>query len=302
MQSTAVRSRTNTHPAAQGFLARYSGDSRKTYTAALARYLAWCESVDVDPLQASRADVEIYRVHLLEHEHLKPSTVYGYLSVLSAFYRVAVADEWVEHDPMPLVRRPRVYYDDNRLAGLSRHDLEKLILHADQRSPQHAALVILLGVLGLRVSEAARVRIEDFAGYERGHRVLRLIGKGGKPATMPLPPLVFRVLDKAAGDRDFGPLLTTRTGRQLSRNDAYRWIDTLGRQCGLGHIHPHQLRHAAVTAALDAGADLRDVQTFGRWSDARMVERYDRNRHNLDRHAVYKLGAHLSGIADRIAA
>lgn len=302
MQSTLVRPRATTHPAVQGFLARYSGDSRKTYTAALTRYLTWCDELGVDPLAATRADVETYRVHLLEHEHLKPSTVYGYLSVVSAFYKVAVADQWVPADPTILVRRPRVYYDDNRLHGLSRHDLEKLILHADQRSAQHTALVMLLGVLGLRVSEATRVRIEDFAGYDRGHRVLHLVGKGGKPATMPLPPLVFRVLDKAAGDRTFGPLLTTRTGRPLSRHDAYRWIDTLGRQCGLGHIHPHQLRHAAVTAALDAGADVRDVQTFGRWSDPRMVERYDRNRHNLDRHAVYKLGAHLSGIADRIAA
>jgi hypothetical protein len=32
---------------------------------------------------------------------------------------------------------------------------------------------------------AAAVRIEDYADTLRGHRVLHLVGKGNKPATMP---------------------------------------------------------------------------------------------------------------------
>ena len=35
-------------------------------------------------------------------------------------------------------------------------------------------------------SEAAAVRIEDYAETLRGHRVLHLVGKGSKPATMPI--------------------------------------------------------------------------------------------------------------------
>jgi integrase len=218
------------------------------------------------------------------------------------FYRVAVADGRISTDPTVMLRKPKVWYDDDRLGGLSRHDLEKLILAAQAASPQRAALVVMMGVLGLRVSEACAVQVEDFAGYERGHRVLRVVGKGGKPATIPLPPLVFRVLDAAAAGRTTGNLLTTRTGRRPSRHDAFRWLDTLGKRAGLGHIHPHQLRHAAVTAALDAGATYRDVQTFGRWSSPRMIERYDRNRHNLDRHASYLVAAHLSSIASALDA
>jgi len=302
VNATRPRPSTATHPAVTGYLTRYGGESRKTRDAALRRYLAWCDTEGIDFLAATRVDIERYSHFLQETEHLKASTVYGYLSALSSFYKVALVDQWVTADPTVLVRRPRVYYDDNRLTGLTRHDLEKLILHADSRSPKHAALVVLLGVLGLRVSEACNVRIEDFADYDRGHRVLRIVGKGGKPATIPLPPLVFRILDRAAGERTTGPLLTTRTGRKPTRHDAYRWLEVLGRQCGLGHLHPHQLRHASVTAALDAGASVRDVQVFGRWADVRMVERYDRNRINLDRHAAYLVGAHFSGIADKLAA
>jgi len=41
----------------------------------------------------------------------------------------------------------------------------------------------LLGINALRASEAAAVRIEDYAATLRGHRVLHLVGKGNKPAT-----------------------------------------------------------------------------------------------------------------------
>lgn len=303
MYATPARPRDPESEAAQlTFLARYDAATARTYRVALDRLFAWCDDYGITPLEATRAHLELFRHHLSDEVGLKNSTVYGYLSAVSLFYRVAVADGRITVDPTIMLRKPKVWYDDDRLGGLSRHDLEKLILTAQAASPQRAALVVMMGVLGLRVSEACSVRIEDFAGYERGHRVLRLVGKGGKPATVPLPPLVFRVLDAAAAGRAEGNLLTTRTGRRPSRHDAFRWIDTLGRRAGLGHIHPHQLRHAAVTAALDSGATYRDVQTFGRWSTARMIERYDRNRHNLDRHASYLVAAHLSGIAGALDA
>jgi integrase/recombinase XerD len=40
---------------------------------------------------------------------------------------------------------------------------------------------------GLRVSEACATNVEDL-GFERGHRTLRIMGKGNKPATVPLVP------------------------------------------------------------------------------------------------------------------
>lgn len=301
MYATPARPRDPEAEAARlTFLARYSPDTQKTYRVALDRFFTWCDEYGIRPLDAERAHLELFSHWLTEDQQLKNSTAYGYLSVISTYFRLAVADRRIDRDPTIMLRKPKVYYDDDRLGGLSRHDLEKLILHAAERSPERAALVILMGVMGLRVSEAIAVRIEDFAGFERGHRVLRIIGKGGKPATMPLPPLVFRALDRAAGDRTSGYLITTRSGRKPSRHDAFRWIGTLGRQAGLGHVHPHMLRHSALTGVLDAGATTRDAQTFGRWASSRMVERYDRNRHNLDRHASYLIASHLSGIAAKL--
>lgn len=52
-------------------------------------------------------------------------------------------------------------------------------------------------------------------------------------------------------------------------------------------LHPHDLRHAFVTLSLDAGASLRDVQDAAGHADPRTARRYDRARHNLDRHPTY---------------
>jgi len=47
------------------------------------------------------------------------------------------------------------------------------------------------------------------------------------------------------------------------------------------------LRHAFITAALDAGVPLRDVQEAASHADPRTTMRYDRARVSLDRHATY---------------
>ncbi len=63
-------------------------------------------------------------------------------------------------------------------------------------------------------------------------------------------------------------------------------IEALGME--RGHrtliVGPHTLRHAFITAALDAGVPLRDVQEAASHADPRMTMRYDRARASLDRH------------------
>ena len=58
---------------------------------------------------------------------------------------------------------------------------------------------------------------------------------------------------------------------------------------------PHTLRHAFITAALDAGAPLRDVQEAASHADPRTTMRYDRARVSLDRHATYIVATFLAG-------
>ena len=135
-------------------------------------------------------------------------------------------------------------------------------------------------------------------GEEHGHRVLRVCGKGTKIVLVPLPPAVGRAIDRAAALRDDGPILLNTRGARMDRHAATRRLHRLAETAGIqiGRAHQHMLRHtyAAVTTMLDAGADLRDVQIAARHADPRTTMRYDRARHNLERHPNYILTAYMA--------
>jgi hypothetical protein len=73
--------------------------------------------------------------------------------------------------------------------------------------PAEHALISLLALNGLRVSEATGADIEHL-GLERGHRTLVITRKGGKIVTIPLAPRTARAIDLAIGERTSGPLFT----------------------------------------------------------------------------------------------
>lgn len=287
------------HLHAAMFLGRYSGNTRSSYAARMRVYFEWCEQMGLEPItQVTRPHLELFARHLEENRGNKPSSVAASLNTLKMFYRLLAIDHAIPFSPAEYVRVPKVYYDETRLASLTRNDLGAMIQASRVRGADDAALITLLALLGLRVSEACNVQIEDFAGYERGHRVLKLIGKGGKPATIPLPPAVFRVLDACAGDRVGGPLIRKRDGQPMTRNAARRRVEAVARAAGITqHVYPHMLRHGYVTAALDAGVPLRDVQIGARHADPRTTTRYDRARQNLDRHANHTVAAYIAGAA-----
>ncbi len=93
------------------------------------------------------------------------------------------------------------------------------------------ALVSLLALNGLRVSEATGANIEAL-GTERGHRNLAITRKGGNKAIIPLAPVTARAIDLAIGERCEGPIFTTATGQKLDRHGAGRIVRRVGRRAG----------------------------------------------------------------------
>jgi integrase/recombinase XerD len=159
------------------------------------------------------------------------------------------------------------------------------------------ALVSLLALNGLRVSEATGADIEHL-GLERGHRTLVITRKGGKVVTVPLAPRTARAIDLAIGERASGPLFLAAGGRRLDRHGAARIVRRVTRRAGISkQVSPHTLRHAFITAALDAGVPLRDVQEAASHADPRTTMRYDRARTSLDRHATYIVATYIAGAA-----
>jgi integrase/recombinase XerD len=150
---------------------------------------------------------------------------------------------------------------------------------------------------GLRVSEATGASIEAL-GTERGHRTLTITRKGGKIVTIPLAPRTARAIDLGIGERCDGPISLAADGRRLDRHGAARIVRRVAGRAGISKpVGPHTLRHAFITAALDAGVPLRDVQEAASHADPRTTIRYDRARGSLDRHATYIVAAYLAGAA-----
>lgn len=284
--------------AAVSFLARYAGATHHLYAYQLRRWFGWCESNGLDPLVGiERAHVELYIRHLGECG-LMPSSINTMMHGVRGYFRFAHIDGLTPSDPAVYARLPKVHADETRTQGLDRLELIRFLQVAQTITVHHGALAHLLGINALRASEAAAVRIEDYRETLRGHRVLHLVGKGAKPATMPITVPVLRVLEACRGERTHGRLiLRPNSLNPVDRRDVYRMVQRIARAAAIPrHISPHSLRHAAITNALDAGVPLRDAQILARHADPRTTEHYDRARGNLDRHGVHFLTAYVAGV------
>jgi integrase/recombinase XerD len=176
-------------------------------------------------------------------------------------------------------RLPKVHRDESLTQWLDCLELIRFLQVAQTIRVHHGVLAYLLHQRPAGL-EAAAVRIEHYADTLRGYRVLHLVGKGNKPATMPLTPLVLRVLEACRGQRTCGRLvLRPVSGKSIDRRDAYRMVPRIAKATGIPrHISPHSLRHTAITDALDAGLPLRDAQILARHADPRTTELRPRPR------------------------
>ena len=277
-----------------GFLAGYRGLTRDAYALDLRQFVSWCGRQSIKLFAARRTDIELY-ARALEDAGGARATVARRLCTVAGFYRYAEEEGLVSVSPAVHVRRPRLDYESHAGVGLDRNEVGALLVAAGLGAPAEHALISLLALNGLRVSEAIGADIEAL-GLERGHRTLTVLRKGGKVVTVPLAPRTARAVDLAIGERLSGPIFIGPGGRRFDRHAAGRIVRRVARRAGVNKaIGPHTLCHAFITAALDAGVPLRDVQEAASHADPRTTMRYDRARVSLDRHATYIVSTYIAG-------
>jgi len=157
-----------------GYLAGYRGLTREAYTLDLRQFTTWCRTYSIPLFAARRADIEGF-ARDLEARGRARATVTRRLCTVAGFYRYAVEEELLDHSPAAHVRRPRLDYESHAVA-LDRNELGALLVAAGLGPPAEHALISLLALNGLRVSEAAGAGIEHL-GLERGHRTLVITRK-----------------------------------------------------------------------------------------------------------------------------
>lgn len=278
------------------WLLEYSNATRSAYLADVvgrpgqvhSAWLPFCSASNLDPVAVTRGHAAMWG-RSLEAHGAKSSTVARRLAGASSFYGYGVAEGFVAANPFARLRRPRIDSQAVELGG-SAEDVRAVMAVARQHSSMASALVSVLALTGLRISEALAIDVEAIVEV-RGHWTVSVIGKGGKERRCVLPPAAMDAIRNALDGRSAGPVFTSGDdGRRCTRQNAAELIARLGRHAGLASkLHPHSFRHSAITEALASGLELTAVQDWVGHSDPRTTRRYQHATRALDADPSYAL-------------
>lgn len=194
---------------------------------------------------------------------------------------------------------------------LSMTELEALLNQVNTRTPTGArnyALLQLMAQTGIRCGEALQVSAADIRQEDWGTngdrvrvwalRLPRRATKGNQDRqALPLTAATRQALEvwqekRAALGIGDGPLFCTVSegkrqagfatgegelvpGKALDSRYVRDLVKRLAEKAGIGRrVHPHMLRHTALTELYDKTRDLRLVQTVAGHTTSRMTERY----------------------------
>jgi integrase/recombinase XerD len=270
-------------------------NTRRSYARGFKRWDEFCRSVDVHPMQARRPHADAY-MRGMETAGAPATSVAHALSTASSFYLYAISVEATDRNPLLHVDRPTIDPDYSATEGMTEGETVRLIEAARANSPRAYAVVLLLYTLGLRVDGALAADVSAL-GYDKGHRTLTIVKKGGAKAKLPLPPVTIDALDRYLDGRTEGPLFITRTGKRLQEPEVWKLLRRLAKRAGLPQvdsIHPHVLRHQFITDALDQNVPLHKVQDAAGHKDPRTTQRYNRARGKLEGHPAYTVAASMA--------
>lgn len=229
------------------------------YRRDLAGFVEFTRRLGVGDLSAvDRRTVRRYVAHLSTRSYA-PSTIARRTSTLRSFLQDAAARGDIPANPaaaVPQIKRPEALPKAIPAGALGR--MLDAVSGTEPVDLRDRALLETLYGTGVRVSEAARLRIGDLTPSD----FLRITGKGAKERAVPLPRPVRGAIERYLADGR--PILArTEAGDALWVGVRGGPLDVRGIRRVVHHrfgAFPHALRHSYATHLLENGADLRSVQ------------------------------------------
>ena len=140
-------------------------------------------------------------------------------------------------------------------------------------------IVELLARTGMRAGEIGGLR--DDAMYRVGDTYwLRVpLGKLHNDRSVPLHPLLVGLINDYRtwrGPTSTGLLVERDDHQPFDRRTIHRYVQAVARRAGVGHVHPHQLRHTLATQCLNRGMSLEAIAALLGHRSPRMTLVYAR--------------------------
>lgn len=204
--------------------------------------------------------------------------------LLKAIYSKAVAEGAVDTSPVTM-KAPAV--PKSRQAQIPPATADELQeIYANM--PNTTRIAVWLGaILDLRIGEVVSLQVQDWNPTTQTLRISHSDdGKGGLKATktaasnttQPVPPQLGKLISEACdGKQPTDFVVTCADGSHITPNRLRDHFNDAKAKAGRPDLHFHTLRATSITAAVNAGASLKDTMQWGRHADAQTsIERYQR--------------------------
>jgi integrase len=162
---------------------------------------------------------------------------------------------------------------------------------AKDTNQRRRLMMELLARTGMRVGELSALEDDAMVQISETFWLRIPVGKLHNDRYVPLHPiLVDLITDYHAtrGPSPSGRLVVRDDGQPFDRRTVHRYVEATAKRAGIGHVHPHQLRHTLATQAINRGMSLeaiaallghrsmRMTMTYARISDRTVADEYFR--------------------------
>lgn len=258
------------------------------YLAEVRRFAAWLAAHGRpagnpgDLLAVRRNDAEAWIIDLKE-QGLAGATIRSRWIALRNLYGWLVEEGEIDRSPLERVKVPKP--SPPPVPTLTGDEIAALLKACDGRhilDRRDNALIRVMAGTGLRLAEVVDLRVDDLDLPNRLIHVRH--GKGDRARLVRIDPGTAAAVDRykraRARHRSAGSpwLWVSNRAERLTRKGVPAILDRRAKIAGIGHVHPHQLRHTFADRWLAAGGSEGDLQKLGGWESAEIMRRYGSHR------------------------